>query len=70
MNHPAGALLREYAKYGCPTKTSAPWKKEEIWEAVSRGPHASAISAEAPEHFRLEAEEKVKYETGKNSLVG
>jgi hypothetical protein len=60
MNHPAGALLREYATYGCPTKTGAPWKKEEIWEAVSRGPHASAMSAEALEHFRLEAEEKVK----------
>jgi hypothetical protein len=43
-----------------PTKTGAPWKKEEIWEAVARGPHASAMSAETLEHFRLEAEEKVK----------
>ncbi len=51
MSHPAGALLREYATYGCPTKTSAPWKKEEIWEAVARGPYASAMSAEALEHF-------------------
>ena len=60
MSHPAGALLREYATYGCPTKTGAPWKKEEVWEAVARGPHASAMSAEALEHFRVEAEEKVK----------
>ncbi len=60
MNHPAGALLWEYATYGCPTKTGAPWKKEEICEAVAWGPHASAMSAEALEHFRLEAEEKVK----------
>jgi hypothetical protein len=60
MNHPAGALLQEYATYACPTKTGAPWKKEEIWEAVARGPHASAMSAEALEHFRLEADKKVK----------
>jgi hypothetical protein len=60
MSHPAGALLREYATYGCPTKTGAPWTKEKVWEAVARGPHASAMSAEALEHFRVEAEEKVK----------
>ncbi len=60
MNHLAGALLREYATYRCPTKTGAPWKKEEVWEAVARGPHASALSEEALEHFRLEAEEKIK----------
>jgi hypothetical protein len=60
MNHLAGDLLWEYATYGCPTKAKAPWKKEEVWEAVARGPHASAMSAEALEHFRLEAEEQVK----------
>ncbi len=31
VSHPAGALLWEYATYGCPTKTSALWKKEEVW---------------------------------------
>jgi hypothetical protein len=60
MDHPAGALLWEYATYRCPTKTRAPRKKEEIWEAVARGPHALAMSAKALERFRLEAEEKVK----------
>ncbi len=61
MNHLAGAFHWEYATYGCPPKTGAPWKKEEIWEAVSRAPHTSAMSSEALEHFRLEAEEKVKW---------
>jgi hypothetical protein len=60
MNHPAGALLQEYATYGCPTKTGAPWKKEEIWEAVASEPHASAMLAEALEYFRLEADKKLK----------
>jgi hypothetical protein len=67
MNHPAGALLRESATYGCPTETGAPSKKEEFWEAVSWGPHASAMSAEVLEHFRLEAEEKVK--CGQSKIV-
>ncbi len=60
MNHLAGAFHWEYATYGCPPKTGAPWKKEKIWEAVLRAPHTSAMSAEALEHFRVEAEKKVK----------
>ena len=36
LTHPAGAWLQEYATYGCPIKTGAPWKKEDIWEAVAR----------------------------------
>jgi hypothetical protein len=35
-------------------------KKEEVWEAVARGAYASAISAEALDHFRLKTEKKVK----------
>jgi hypothetical protein len=39
--------------------TGQPWTKEEIWEAVARGPHCSALSREAIEHFAIEAAEKV-----------
>ncbi len=38
-SHPAGELLKEWAQLGCPIRTGRPWTKEEIWEAVERGPH-------------------------------
>jgi hypothetical protein len=34
-SHPAGELLSEWSKMGCPTKTGRPWSKEEMWEAVA-----------------------------------
>ncbi len=59
LHHPAAEILEEYAKYGCPTQTGKPWTTQEMWEAVARGPHQSAMSPEAIEHFWLEASEKV-----------
>ena len=41
-SHPAGELLSEWSQPGCPTKTGRPWSKEEMWEAVARGPHQSS----------------------------
>jgi hypothetical protein len=67
MSHPAGALLVEWATMGCPTKTGRPWTKKEIWEAVERGPHQSALSPEALTHFAEESVEKVK--AGQANLV-
>jgi hypothetical protein len=58
-HHPTAARLKEYATYGCLAKTGKPWMKAEIWEAVERGPHASALSAEALEHFKHKAAKKV-----------
>ena len=58
-SHPAGELLREWSRIGCPTRTGRPWSKEEMWEAVERGPHRSALSAEALQHFADETSEKV-----------
>jgi hypothetical protein len=58
-SHPAGKLLHEWSQIGCPTRTGQPWSKEEIWEAVERGPHRSALSDEALQHFAEEAFEKV-----------
>ena len=57
--HPAGELLREWSRIGCPTRTGRPWSKKEMWEAVERGPHRSALSSEALQHFADETREKV-----------
>jgi hypothetical protein len=59
LSHPAAYLLTEWATFGCPTQTGQPWSKEEIWEAVARGPHKLALSPEALAHFAEEAAEKV-----------
>jgi hypothetical protein len=59
LHHPAAQILEEYAKYGCPTPICKPWTKQEMWEVVARGPHQSALSPEAIEHFWLKAIEKV-----------
>ena len=58
--HPAAPVLKEWATFGCPTHTGKPWSKEEMWEAVARGPHRSGISPGALEHFAAEAAEKVR----------
>ncbi len=60
LHHPAAKLLKEWATFGCPTRTGTPWSKEEMWEAVTRGPHSSARSPEAIAHFKAEAAEKVR----------
>jgi hypothetical protein len=66
-SHPAGELLKEWAQLWCPTRTGRPWTKEEIWEAVKRGPHRSALSDEALDHFMAEAVKKVT--TGQCRIV-
>jgi hypothetical protein len=58
LNHPAADLLLDWATLGCPTQTGRIWTKEEIWEAVERGPHQSAKSPDALKHFAEEIKEK------------
>jgi hypothetical protein len=60
LQHPAAKLLKDWATVGCPTKTGKQWSKTEIWKAVERGPHCSALSPEAIKHFAVEAAEKVR----------
>ena len=60
VTHPAAPILTEWATFGCPTRTGRPWTKEEMWEAVARGPHQSALSPDALAHFAAEAENKVR----------
>ena len=43
-SHPVGELLSEWSQLGRPTKTGKPWSKEEMWQAVARGPHQSSRS--------------------------
>ena len=65
--HPAADLLKEWATYGCPTKTGTPWTQEQMQAAVDRGPHRSALTDGAIAHFRAEVDEKVK--SGQAKLV-
>ena len=67
LHHPAAPLLKEWATYGCPTNTGRPWKREEMQEAIDRGPHRSALSEEAIAHFKAEVNEKIK--VGQAKLV-
>jgi hypothetical protein len=67
LEHPVAPTLQEYATYGCPAKTRKEWTKAEIWEALERGPHVSALSVEALEHFQAEARKKVA--TGQATIV-
>ncbi len=57
--HPAGDMLKSWAQFGCPTMTDKPWTPEEMAQAIARGPHTSARSPEAIEHFRQEIKDKV-----------
>jgi len=51
--------LPEWATFGCPTRTGRNWSKDEIWEAVERGPHRSATLPDHIEHFAAEIKEKL-----------
>jgi hypothetical protein len=67
LEHLAAPTLQEYATYECPAKTGKEWTKAEIWEAIEWGPHVSALSVEALEHFQAEAHKKVA--TGQVTII-
>jgi hypothetical protein len=58
LQHPAANLIKKWPTFGCPTQTGKSWAKEEMWEAVTRGPHSSARSPKAIAHFKTEAAAK------------
>jgi hypothetical protein len=66
-SHPAGELLAEWSKFGCPTRTGKPWTKDEMWEVVDCRPHQSSLSPEAIAHFAKESAAKVS--AGQAKLV-
>ena len=59
-NHPAGGLLEEWARYGCPAVTGDNWTRQQLEAAIERGPHKSAMVEEAIAHFAVEVMEKVR----------
>ncbi len=65
MSHPAADTLVEWATFGCPTKTGQPWKWAELDKAIARGPHQSALTPEAIEHFAEEIRAKVRTNQGR-----
>jgi hypothetical protein len=60
LQHPAASLLGNWAQLGCPTKMGRPWTKEQMWEAVERGPHRSVLTPDAVAQFAAEEVEKVR----------
>jgi hypothetical protein len=59
LNHPAADILRNWTTFGCPTQTGCNWTKDEMWEAVERGPNQSATTPKAIKHFASEIKEKL-----------
>ena len=60
LHHPAAGKLLQYATGGCPSNTGKNWTRQQMQEAVERGPHSSALEPDAIEQLRGEIEEKVR----------
>ena len=58
--HPAAETLLQYATGGCPSNTGKPWTKQQIQEAIERGPHVSAMAPDAMAQLKEEVLDKVK----------
>lgn len=57
--HPAGPMLLQYARDGCPVDVGRVWTNDEITAAAHRGPHVSALLPEAIAMMYVEAQAKV-----------
>ena len=60
LHHPAAEKLLQFATEGRPARTGKPWMKEQIEEAIARGPHVSALEKEAMEQLEKEVYAKEK----------
>ena len=56
--HPAGSMLLQYAKEGCPVDAGGEWTPDEITAAVNRGPHVSSLHADAIAYMQEEVQMK------------
>ena len=61
MHHPAADKLLEFATKGCKTRTGKLWTREQMEEAICRGPHISAMEEEAMEVLVKEVTAKVQH---------
>jgi hypothetical protein len=59
LDHPAGALLQQYATTGCPATVSDPFTLNALEAAIHRGAHPSARSPAAIAALHKEVQEKV-----------
>ena len=59
LKHEAADVLRDWEQFGCPTATGRDWTIDEIQAAINRGPHKSALEADAIKHFAEEVTDKV-----------
>jgi hypothetical protein len=60
MEHSAAAILMDWAHFRCPTKTGKLWTQADIDEAFELGPHQSALTPEAIQHFAEKIKEKIR----------
>ena len=60
LHHPAAEKLLQFATEGCPARTGKPWTKEQMEEAIARGPHVSALEKDAMEQLEKEVYAKEK----------
>ena len=60
LEHDAADMLLEWADKGCQVDTGPEWTREQIEEAIRRGPHKSAHEDGAIEFLKNETNEKVK----------
>ena len=58
--HPAGPILLEYARNGCPVDVGQNWSRVDIMAAAERGPRISALVPESTAIMHEEVEAKVK----------
>ena len=59
-DHPAAAMLRDYATQGCPVDCGPDWTEDQIVALLERGPHVSAKSKAAITFLRNETKDKIK----------
>ena len=65
LEHEAADMLLEWSEKGCPVDTGPNWSRNQIEEAIKRGPHKSAHEDGAVEFLINETNEKVKYNYAK-----
>ena len=58
--HPAGTMLLQYARDGCPVDVRRRWSKAEIMAAAERGPHISALALDTIATMQTEVEARMK----------
>ena len=60
LSHIAAPLLQKYSDEGCPVDVGRDWTADEIWAAVQRGPHPSALHPDAIAQLHSEVQDKEK----------